>query len=61
MIDGLSVGNADLKSLLRIVKTNLPYVSRYAYLREKKKVEFYADFEVTLEKSDMTADEFSSS
>jgi hypothetical protein len=57
-IDGLPVGNVDLKSLLHIAKTNLPYTFRYAYYRDKKKVEFYAGFEVVLEAPEMIADEF---
>ncbi|NGO70636.1 GIY-YIG nuclease family protein [Streptomyces boncukensis] len=58
VIDGLPVGNVDLKTLLHIGKTNLPYTFRYAHYRDKNKVKFYADFEVTLETSAMTADEF---
>lgn len=58
LIQGLPVGKVDLKSLLHIAKTDLPYVFRYAYYRDKVKVEFYSDFEVTLDASTMTADDF---
>lgn len=58
LIEGLPVGKSDLKSLLHIAKTNLPYLFRYAHYRDKVKVEFYSDFEVTLDTPAMTADEF---
>ncbi|WP_340559754.1 Eco29kI family restriction endonuclease [Streptomyces sp. GSL17-111] len=57
LVEGLPVGKVDLKKLLQDVKEKLPYVFRYAHYRDKYKIQVYADREVTLEKSAMTADE----
>jgi hypothetical protein len=58
VIGSLPVGRIDLRTLLQAAKANLPYTFRYAYYRDKKKVQYYSDFEVAVHHSEMTADSF---
>ncbi|MEU2283521.1 GIY-YIG nuclease family protein [Streptomyces sp. NPDC013178] len=57
VIRDLPQGAQTLRSFLKFVKTALPYTFRYAYYRTKKE-SFYDQFVVTIEQSEMTADEF---
>lgn len=57
VIDGIPQGTQTLRSFLKFAKTELPYTFRYAYCRTSRE-SFYDQFVVTVEKPEMTADEF---
>lgn len=56
VIRGLPVGAQNLRSILKFAKDILPYTFRYAYY--KTNGDFYEQFEVVIEQSEMTANEF---
>ncbi|MFJ1590223.1 GIY-YIG nuclease family protein [Kitasatospora albolonga] len=57
VIRDLPQGVQSLRTLLKFVKVDLPYTFRYAHNRTKRE-SYYDQFEVTIQQSEMTADEF---
>nr|WP_053211451.1 GIY-YIG nuclease family protein [Streptomyces antibioticus] len=57
VIRDLPEGPQSLRAVLKFAKAALPYTFRYAYYRTARE-SFYDQFEVTIEQSEMTANEF---